>query len=313
MYRELDRGTQYFRANLIHHRSNSPSSENGFKLEDVLWDSLCYRLINKIETFESYGRIPCREEWKDFERRTLESLWNNNEIVFTGAHQSMGKHRYLTTMTSLWKQDGKLINDLATKILSAANLKSCYHALLQVENVGKFLAWQVLCDLLESHVIPFSEDDWVQLGPGGVNGLNLIFGKSLPGRGDRSEKPLKKTMLLRRIQGEVYGALELAFPRFLAREMTLKNIEHALCEFCKYKDDHVTRRYDVNGRGSRSRLDTDRSCRNCYVACATSSQSKLCDLCRTPYCERCSNESGQEFKCDWLCTGCINVGNKDAI
>ena len=65
VYRELDRGTQYFRSNLIHNRiTKSPSNKDGVKLEEVLWDSLCYRLINKIETFESYGRIPCREEWK---------------------------------------------------------------------------------------------------------------------------------------------------------------------------------------------------------------------------------------------------------
>lgn len=60
VYRELDRGTQYFRSNLIQCRNRV---DGRYDLEEVLWDSICYRLINKIETFGRYTKIPSREEW----------------------------------------------------------------------------------------------------------------------------------------------------------------------------------------------------------------------------------------------------------
>ena len=92
VYRELDRGTQYFRSNLIHHRSRV--SGGSFDLKEVLWDSLCYRLVNKIETFEAFGRIPCREEYQDFAHGTFLRLWNSDTPVFTGAHQVKFDHRH---------------------------------------------------------------------------------------------------------------------------------------------------------------------------------------------------------------------------
>jgi hypothetical protein len=128
-------------------------------------------------------------------------------------------------MNSLWENDGKLVKDMASDLSDARDLKSCYNVLRQVNNVGKFLAWQVVCDLVESRVIPFSEDDWVQLGPGAISGLKAIF-PSVNGR-----DLVDKSILLRQLQDKVYQALGITFPRFLDREITLKNIEHALCEF----------------------------------------------------------------------------------
>ena len=64
VYRELDRGTQYFRSNLIRCRSRVGGGSSRYDLEEVLWDSLCYRLVNKIETFVRFTKIPNREEWE---------------------------------------------------------------------------------------------------------------------------------------------------------------------------------------------------------------------------------------------------------
>lgn len=67
--------------------------------------------------------------------------------------------------------------------------------------VGRFLAWQIFCDLMEANVLKFKSnntytyvhtytiflhdlhmsmyvvgsDDWVLLGPGALSGLSLIF------------------------------------------------------------------------------------------------------------------------------------------
>lgn len=299
VYRELDRGTQYFRANLIHHRSHA----NGkFDLEEVLWDSLCYRLVNKIETFEKFGGIPRRDEFKQFVSDTFLPMWESDMVVFTSAHQNMGKDRYLATMKSLYREDGNLIKKLASKISSAKDLQTCYNVLLQVDNVGKFFAWQVLCDLLEAKVIPFTENEWVKLGPGAIGGLKAIFGKSIV----KTVELVQLTMLLHEIKDQVYRALELTFPKFIGREITVKNIEHALCEFCKYTDEHVMRRYDIGGKGSRSHLDLAKSCQVCDKSYDWN-LSKLCDLCRTAYCGSCCGKNGRDFEGAWLCSTCIQM------
>jgi hypothetical protein len=299
VYRELDRGTQYFRANLMYHRSRA---DGKFDLEEVLWDSLCYRLVNKIETFEKFGRIPKREEFKQFARGTFQTLWENETVVFTSAHQCMGKDRYIATMESLYKKDGRLIKKLASSISSAKDLQTCYKVLLQVDNVGKFFAWQVLCDLLEAKVIPFNENDWVKLGPGAVGGLKAVFGKAAV----KSADFVPLTKLLHGIQDQVYRALGLTFPKFMGREITLKNIEHALCEFCKYTNGHVMRRYCLGGKGSRTHHDIAKCCHVCGTRYNTD-LSKLCDLCRTGYCGTCCDEYGREVENAWLCLTCIEI------
>lgn len=214
----------------------------------------------------------------------------------------MGKDRYLATMNSLWKNDGKLVTKLASRMSSAQDLESCYKVLLRVDNVGKFFAWQVLCDLLEAKVIPFSENDWVQLGPGAKEGIRAIFGRVLT----KTNELVEKARLLHEIHDQVYHALGLTFPRFIGKDITLKNIEHALCEFCKYKDNHVMRKFEVGGKGSRSNLDMAKVCQVCDQR-YNCTRSKLCDLCRAAYCERCSISNAREIKGAWLCSSCIKM------
>ena len=303
IYRELDRGTAYFRSNLIRHRIKQPTRSTN--LEEVLWDSFCYRLLNKIETFERFGKIPSREEWPDFQNNVIEVMSKNKEVIFTAAHQIMGKERYIQTMTEFWKDGGAKLKVLSNKISNANDLESCVKIICTIRNVGKFFAWQVVCDLLESGVLPdFTEDDYAMLGPGARNGLNIIF----------DESSLGYAILLRQIQHDIYSALELNFPAFLGRDITLKNIEHALCEFCKYKKmDTIkgSRVYDpvAGGRGSRSHLDINKSCRVCSIHDDVR-DNLMCVLCLGVYCNLC-RETGRkstESVTSWLCPSCKKIG-----
>ena len=94
--------------------------------------------------------------------------------------------------------------------------------------------FQVLCDLLESRVLGACTDNqWTCLGPGAKSGLRRIF--SL----DSNRHELGLTRLLRNIcasrgPGSGFAALGKQFPTLLGKELSLKNVEHALCEFDKY-------------------------------------------------------------------------------
>ena len=75
-----------------------------------------------------------------------------------------------------------------------------------------------------------SENQWTKLGPGAKSGLGRIFGNVT----DRSDLTLTRLVrdLARADSGFV--SLGLDFPALLGDDVSLKNIEHGLCEFDKY-------------------------------------------------------------------------------
>ena len=60
-------------------------------------------------------------------------------------------------------------------------------------------------------------------------GIEHIFGK-------KETNHLEKARLLRDMQHSAFKALGVNFPWFHGRKITLKNFEHALCEFHKYSE-----------------------------------------------------------------------------
>jgi hypothetical protein len=98
------------------------------------------------------------------------------EIVFTGAHQTMGLKRYKRTMSELYKNDGAKLSDIAQQLVqycrdpdsSRTRLQDCCETIkTEIDNVGAFFAWQVTADLLEAHCLrPCHENEWTLLGMG---------------------------------------------------------------------------------------------------------------------------------------------------
>ena len=99
--------------------------------------------------------------------------------------------------------------------------------------MGGFFAWQILCDLLEARVLgKCCDNQWTILGPGAKNGLGRIFG------GRHSLALVRVMRDLCSLSGSSSGfqALGITFPAFLGKPLSLKNVEHALCEYNKFKE-----------------------------------------------------------------------------
>lgn len=132
--------------------------------------------------------------------------------VFTLAHQSNGMRRFLESLDAVKHEIKKLTSQIAIK------------------GFGPFSAWQILCDLLEGRILgDNSNNQWTSLGPGAKNWLTQ---ENLP----TSKGELKHTRLIRDLcatSGPKFGfeALGISFPAFLDKELSLKNIDHALCEY----------------------------------------------------------------------------------
>ena len=94
-HREVDRGTKYFRRQLMRDelKDRIPTEEIDHDLvQRILFKSVVYRLINKIETFEDFGGLPTQEDFSSF-IRFLSEKKSNGEVIFTAAHQNMGLDR----------------------------------------------------------------------------------------------------------------------------------------------------------------------------------------------------------------------------
>ncbi len=205
VYRELDRGTMWFHRQLTARRltpENPPA---------LLWNSVVYRLVNRLETFEAFGGIPTsaqRDEWLDF----LTEAKGRGEKVFTGRHQVRGLADYGKTVE--WMA-GNCV-PVCRQLLAAKTVQGAITALKTIPGVGAFFANQIYLDLLEAGFFPrFCGDDYIELGPGAKAGLNIIFG--------RSSQVLMRELRFRK--SESFTDLGLDIKILGGHEITIKNIE----------------------------------------------------------------------------------------
>ena len=272
MYRELDRGTMYFRYCI--QRTDLASSEVSTKeintslVSAILFKSFVYCLINKVETFMDFGSVPSMEEFPSF-RRFLIKKHSEGVVIFTAAHQTMGLRRFLEAMDHVQKNITKITKDVVDSA-QKRSLEEVFYHLKKVPHVGDFFAWQILCYLLECKILGANTDNqWTYLGPGAKQGLLDLFPDHHPGHGN-----LYLTRLLRdlcAIDGPMsaFQKLGLQFPAFLNKPFSLKNVEHALCEFDKYYRFAIkagTKPREYSDDKSRKHLD----------------DQVLCDICQKP-------------------------------
>ncbi|KAI2496911.1 hypothetical protein MHU86_17604 [Fragilaria crotonensis] len=298
-YRELDRGTNYFRDQMLQLREKYPTVGRQVWLSKVLFASMCYRLLNLIETFEAFGGIPEPGAVSKFLTSIRETM-KAGKIAFTGAHQTMGFDRYNDTMHDVVKSLNKLASDIFNADLRKS-LRDCYHEVTSICNVGPFFAWQITCDLMECGCLPnCTENDYAKLGNGAVKGIQLIFGKEC-----KSEvQQVHAAMLLGKLQNQVFADLGVHFPRFRGKELTLKDIEHALCEFNKYYAIQRSLRTRNNVMGQR--LIKSRSSMNLEVCgCGETEEVTRCRKCLNAYCSICDLHN-DNWANHWICWKCVD-------
>jgi hypothetical protein len=249
VYRELDKGTIFLIRNLLKLQDD----------KDLLFAIMVYRLFNDIDTFR-FLMLRCKMTkygaW-DWERasRYLNAYENHGSRVFTDAFTVTGvkfggfpdKIRNICWLIgNLQRQTPALLDALK----SANSLKRVWQIFNDTQGFGRFLAYELAIDVNYSRLITFSEDDWVNAGPGCKRGIQWIWGKRDPGR-----KWEDYISYLRARQGDFIQSIgrdeqwQSVYPGY---PLTLRSIEHSLCEFQKY----ARARYHTNPDGTPSRTAT---------------------------------------------------------
>ena len=246
VYRELDRGT-------IHYREVAwPQIERVHNTHRQLWWTAIYRWFNRPEVWDEALAPLCVEGVPDFEaiEAALRQFTRTGRPVFTGAYMVCAYHGFEGL-----DKIARIINFLRhiyanSDLLWVDNSKfprstEAWHAACQkFDGIGPFGAYEIMSDLLMVKWAPFeergwTEDDWANPGPGAERGLKLVY----PNSKSYSRANMVSMMRnLRDIQREAFIILSLPFGEVSLKRadkttiwLSMRNIEHNLCELSKYE------------------------------------------------------------------------------
>lgn len=225
-FRQLDKGTLALREMLMHRLTDDPAL--------IFFNIIWYRFFNWHEHAENLGFVTEFDQLENY----IQKRFRTHKKIFTGAHMTTGvsceyKHNsYLRAAKIAWD----FRHDYAQKILDAVTMEFVFEKLLDLYMVGKFVSYEIVCDLRFTKLLENATDKltWANLGPGAQRGLK------------RLGMPHKKQVEGLASMVELYEEL----PEFLKYQITehlpshleymlnppfeLREVEHSLCEFDKW-------------------------------------------------------------------------------
>ncbi len=243
VYRELDKGTIY----IINKLKNIKDREI------IFLNTIFYRFFNRYNLYENLSIEPLKEigeETKQLLIQRFNDLKEKGKPVFNDAYLIAGgknrekKHVYIINILN--KLNSK---ELIKEIDKSETPEASFKVLQKIENVGPFLAYEIWTDLTYFKFFKkgWTDNDFVNIGPGAEWGLDIIYNKKLP-----KKEQLEKIYHLHEKQKEF---LDNEFWRKVSYKnafsnkqfLSLRNIEHSLCEFRKY--------YNLsNGKGKKRKF-----------------------------------------------------------
>ena len=175
--------------------------------------------------FREFMNTWMREEREERAKPKKKQKEGKLEKFFTQAHINQGESKTViispSTMSRNTKKRWQIDLDFDIS-------KKCLEVIKEAPHVGDFLSWQITADLCELKLIKLKED-FTALGPGARAGLKKVFDDKIS-----VSEELGLTKALTKLMNPVFEKLGINFQFFLVHEISMKAIEHILCEFDKY-------------------------------------------------------------------------------
>jgi len=284
IHREADTGTQYLRRRLL-----------GRTMEEQVLGIIVYRTVNRIQTFEEYKRntgasssLPSSADLKCY----VKFIKQKRVKVFTNAHQALSIEKVEDTYNYCIKN----LEELTRKLLESNDLEEAFHLIKGIDNLGDFYAYQIVCDMVEIGLLKFSDDSWTCLGPGALKGLQEVRADGMFNVGNQE--------LVRRLARIAdYGLPHLGKQpvRFLNRRLSVKAVEHSLCEFFKFS--RAAKNGTETGRRYKPRERIEEKCDTCG-SLRGGRDWKECILCLRSYHTDCAEDWPSTMMDFFLCKPC---------
>lgn len=226
VYRELDRGTLF-----LEHVTK------GRRDDDAMVRVLVYRVLNNMEAYESLEEHVQNAGWVFSIAPVGEFVvWATNRMdrgkgCFNAAHlPPMVKFRPAedNKTTAIMKQTvGYILShklNLFEEMGKTRNLEKLFDMFLEIPGIGPFYAYEFATDMAHLGFVKHSLDEWASIGPGCDRGLRQLV---------KSGSKYEAMVWLHQNQESEFTRLGIKFRQWNNR-LSLRNIEHSLCEFQKY-------------------------------------------------------------------------------
>lgn len=248
--RDLDRGTIVYLQNILK-RIDDPGVDLVQRKKEIILNTMIYRMFILKETWDCIGFLTFDnwdKEWETAKAR-LRARRKSGQQMFHGAYMVNSYkniqpypnctdkvEKVIHMVESCWKPN---IDQIYEKVITLP-MKDLLVYLSSLMGVGSFMAYEYVCDWAMCHrhtkniIVPWDDDSYVNVGPGNMKGLKLIFENF----GNLSAVELD--MYLRASWKHFmkkYGFFDdfvNMLPFWMKGDINLRVIEHDLCEFSKY-------------------------------------------------------------------------------
>ncbi len=241
IFRELDKTTIWIKRKFLGPYHDHPN---------LLFAACLARRINYPPTLEELG-FPLAWDPQRVTAIMRDRMARGDKTFNPNAYRMVGGSRVGGDMV------GYIVNQLLQPVWDARAawpsgwnaIEDATHYMKTFHGWGPMVAYHVALDLVGflPLVFPVDQDTWTNIGPGGIRGLNRIFGRPLEaGLTNAHSERLMASCLeeIRWLQDQQKRSWPRSFPRLF-----LCDVENCLCEYDKYMrivDGQLTgqRKYD---------------------------------------------------------------------
>ena len=227
-FRASDRVSQYLIRKVIY--------SDQWELDDLFFRIMIFKFFNKTDTWEALEAAFREVSWRSYRYEdydhVLTSLLADGKKVYSGAYimasgkSQIGndrKHRNHLRVIEMMMKDR-----IPDRISQQTSLESVYRLLRDYPCIGPFVGYQFAVDLNYSPLVQFSENDFVEAGPGALDGIRKCFSDF----GDYTPNDIIRYMV--DTQDEAFSSFGIKFEDLWGRKMHLIDCQNVFCEVDKY-------------------------------------------------------------------------------
>jgi hypothetical protein len=241
VYRELDNNSQYLINNVI--------LNDDFSIKDRVFKCIIYRFFNRNDVWDKVGKYA---KYRQFDHVNFLRKISEFDNPFCKAYFAIPSPVTMALGRELgYYPKGKdyqigIINLYISSFMYAES--GFIHKMFDIKTPEKFikeirkipflyefLAYELYCDFdyFNPEILKFNQNDYVNIGPGCQTGIRLIF----PNRSQDVNECKEVIYHLRDNQKyyfDLFGFSDFPYLKNKYGKLTLREIEHSLCEFQKY-------------------------------------------------------------------------------
>lgn len=260
VYRELDKESVWLIENIIKNDKKYPTKFDKF------WAIVFYRVFNRhdvftyakeygidgVPTYKEFDAEQFREKLNNVHRDGKVPIWTAAYMKTTNGVKSDTKHDFFIDRVLIpFKADAK---NLWRQIKNAESGEEISNIIQQIYTFSGFMAYEVYCDLDYGSLTKFDQNDFTNAGPGAIAGASLLFPATVAE--NRNKGTIEVIEYLRDNWKAIIEQFGIKMPLYRRNkykgELTLREIEHWLCEYSKYwriKNNVGRQRVYKKGRG----------------------------------------------------------------